>query len=81
LPVWAPAGDPIEQLDRLRHSLASGLEGSTEEPTIDTMRKVCMPVGRRAMAIAQENGWTVRPVATARSPASGNPPRRIRGPV
>jgi hypothetical protein len=66
----ARAVDQIEQLDRLRNALASSLEGSTEEPTIDTMREVCMPVGRRAMAIAQENGWTVRQVATRyRNPA------------
>ena len=54
----------MEQLDRMRISLASTLEGSTEEPTMDTMREVCMPVGKRAMAIGQENGWTVRQVAS-----------------
>jgi hypothetical protein len=62
--VLAKAVDQMEQLDRMRISLASSLEGSTEEPTIDTMREVCMPVGKRAMAIGQENGWSVRQVAS-----------------
>jgi len=60
----AKAVDQMEQLDRMRISLASTLEGSTEEPTMDTMREVCMPVGKRAMAIGKENGWTVRQVAS-----------------
>jgi len=62
--VLAKAVDQMEQLDRLRISLASTLEGSSEEPTMDTMRQVCMPVGKRAMAIGKENGWTVRQVAS-----------------
>jgi hypothetical protein len=61
--VLARAVDQMEQLDRLRISLASSLEGSREEPTMDTMREVCMPVGKRAVAIGQENGWQVRQVA------------------
>jgi hypothetical protein len=56
--------DQMEQLDRMRISLASTLEGSSEEPTMDTMREVCMPVGKRAMAIGRDNGWTVRQVAS-----------------
>lgn len=60
----AKAVDQMEELDRMRISLASSLEGSTEEPTMDTMREVCMPVGKRAVAIGQENGWTVRQVAS-----------------
>lgn len=60
----ARAVDQMEQLDRMRISLASTLEGSTEEPTMDTMREVCMPVGKRAKTIGQENGWTVRQVAS-----------------
>ena len=60
----ALAVDQMEQLDRMRISLASTLEGGTEEPTMDTMREVCMPVGKRAMAIGKENGWTVRQVAS-----------------
>jgi len=62
--VLAKAVDQMEQLDRLRISLASTLEGTTDEPTMDTMRQVCMPVGQRAMAIGKENGWTVRQVAS-----------------
>ena len=52
--VLAKAVDQMEQLDRMRISLASTLEGGSEEPTMDTMREVCMPVGKRAMAIGQE---------------------------
>lgn len=62
--VLAKAVDQMEQLDRMRISLASTLEGSSEEPTMDTIRQVCMPVGKRAMAIGKENGWTVRQVAS-----------------
>lgn len=62
--VLAKAVDQMEALDRMRISLASSLEGSTDEPTMDTMREVCMPVGKRAMAIGQDNGWTVRQVAS-----------------
>ena len=61
--VLARAIDQMEQLDRMRISLASSLEENREEPTMETMREVCMPVGRRAMAIGEENGWTVRQVA------------------
>jgi hypothetical protein len=60
----ARAVDQLEQLDRLRIGLAATLEGRTEEPSLDTMKEVCMPVGRRAAAIGRENGWTVRQVAT-----------------
>jgi hypothetical protein len=62
--VLARAVDQMEQLDRMRISLASTLEGNSEEPTMDTMREVCMPVGKRAMAIGRDNGWTVRQVAS-----------------
>ena len=54
----------MEQLDRLRVGLASTLEGRTEEPTMETMKEVCKPVGMRAAAIGRENGWQVRQVAT-----------------
>ena len=62
--VLAKAVDQMEQLDRMRITLASSLEGSSEEPNMDTMREVCMPVGKRAMAIGKENGWSVRQVAS-----------------
>jgi hypothetical protein len=54
----------MEQLDHMRISLASTLEGRTEEPTIETMKEVCKPVGMRAIAIGKENGWQVRQVAS-----------------
>jgi hypothetical protein len=54
----------MEQLDQMRISLASTLEGRTEEPTMETMKEVCKPVGMRAVAIGKENGWQVRQVAT-----------------
>lgn len=54
----------MEQLDRMRVSLASTLEGRTDEPTMETMKEVCRPVGMRAQAIGRENGWQVRQVAT-----------------
>ncbi|WP_255143748.1 DUF3365 domain-containing protein [Synechococcus sp. EJ6-Ellesmere] len=54
----------MEQLDRMRVSLASTLEGRSEEPTMETMKEVCKPVGMRAMAIGKENGWQVRQVAS-----------------
>ena len=62
--VLAKAVDQMEELDRMRISLAASLEGSTEEPTMATMGEVCMPVGKRAVAIGQENGWSVRQVAS-----------------
>lgn len=54
----------IEQLDQMRITLASTLEGRTEEPTLETMKEVCKPVGMRAIAIGKENGWQVRQVAS-----------------
>jgi hypothetical protein len=54
----------MEQLDQMRISLASTLEGRIEEPTIETMKQVCRPVGMRAVAIGKENGWQVRQVAS-----------------
>jgi hypothetical protein len=66
----AKAVSEMEQLDRLRISLASSLEGRPEEPTMETMKEVCKPVGMRAAAIGKENGWQVRQVATKfRNPA------------
>lgn len=35
----------IEQLDMLRSGLASTLEGQTTEPTQETTKEVCRPVG------------------------------------
>ena len=54
----------IEQLDQMRVSLASSLESRSDAPTMETMKEVCKPVGMRTQAIARENGWKVRQVAT-----------------
>lgn len=70
-PAWA-ATDPaqlakaiqsIENLDQMRSSLASTLEGRTEEPTLQTMKEVCRPVGGQATQLSQENGWQVKQIA------------------
>ncbi|MDR7897380.1 DUF3365 domain-containing protein [Thermosynechococcus sp. JY1334] len=53
----------IEQLDQMRIGLASTLEGSTTEPTLDTFKAVCAPVGKKAKEIAAANGWQLRQVA------------------
>jgi len=60
----------IEALDAMRTGLASSLEGSTEEPTQQTMKEVCRPVGMQAMQLSQENGWQVKQIASKyRNPA------------
>jgi len=49
----------------MRVSLASTLEGSSEEPRLQTMKEGLQnrwPAG--AMAIGKENGWQVRQVAS-----------------
>jgi len=53
----------IEALDAMRSGLASSLEGSTEVPTMQTMKEVCRPVGMRAIQLSQENGWQVKQIA------------------
>jgi hypothetical protein len=66
----AKAVQEIEYLDATRSGLASTLEGSTEEPTMQTMKEVCAPVGRKAMQISQENGWQVKQISNKyRNPA------------
>jgi hypothetical protein len=59
----AKAVEEIENLDALRSGLASTLEGQTEEPTLQTMKEVCKPVGMQAKKISQENGWQVKQMA------------------
>lgn len=54
----------IEALDAMRTGLASSLEGSTEEPTQQTMKEVCRPVGMQAIQLSQENGWQVKQIAS-----------------
>lgn len=53
----------IESLDAMRTELATSLEGSTNVPTMQTMKEVCRPVGMRAAQLSQENGWQVKQVA------------------
>lgn len=66
----AKAVQEIEQLDSLRSGLASTLEGRTEEPTLQTMKEVCKPVGMKAMQLSEENGWQVKQIASKyRNPA------------
>lgn len=60
----AKAVQEIELLDSLRSGLASTLEGRTEEPTMQTMKEVCKPVGMRAMQLSQEQGWQVKQIAS-----------------
>lgn len=60
----------IEALDATRSGLASTLEGRTEEPTMQTMKEVCRPVGMRAMQLSKENGWQVKQLSNKyRNPA------------
>ena len=66
----AKAVQEIENLDAMRSGLASTLEDSTTEPTIQTFKEVCKPVGMRAKQLSQENGWQVKQIATKyRNPA------------
>jgi cytochrome c553 len=53
----------IEQLDAMRTNLAGTLEGLEGEPTLETMKQVCQPVGMRAKQLAIENGWQVKQLA------------------
>ncbi|TVQ47684.1 MAG: DUF3365 domain-containing protein [Gloeocapsa sp. DLM2.Bin57] len=60
----------IENLDQMRSTLASTLEGTTEQPTVQTMKEVCRPVGMQAIKLSQENGWQVKQIARKyRNPA------------
>lgn len=60
----------IEQLDNLRSGLASTLEGTPAEPTVQTFKEVCKPVGMRAKQLSRENGWQVKQIAKKyRNPA------------
>jgi hypothetical protein len=54
----------IEQLDMLRSGLASSLEGQPQEPTLQTMKEVCRPVGMKAMELSKDNGWQVKQIAS-----------------
>ncbi|MEA5505727.1 DUF3365 domain-containing protein [Halotia wernerae UHCC 0503] len=66
----AKAVQEIEYLDTMRSGLASTLKGQKQEPTIQTFKEVCKPVGMRAKQLSQENGWQVKQIAKKyRNPA------------
>ncbi len=66
----AKAVQEIENLDAMRSGLASTLEGSTTEPTVETFKEVCKPIGMKAKQLSKENGWQVKQIATKyRNPA------------
>jgi hypothetical protein len=66
----AKAVQEIEYLDAMRSGLASTLESQKQEPTMQTFKEVCKPVGMRAKELGQENGWQVKQIAKKyRNPA------------
>jgi hypothetical protein len=60
----AKAVESVENLDLLRHGLASSLESRTEPATGETFKAVCKPVGMQAKQLSQENGWQVKQIAS-----------------
>lgn len=66
----AKAVQQIENLDAMRSGLASFLKDSPEQPTGETFKQVCKPVGMKAKQLSQENGWQVKQIAKKyRNPA------------
>lgn len=66
----AKAVQEIENLDAMRSGLADYLKDAPEPPTAETMKKVCKPVGMKAMQLSKENNWQVKQVAKKyRNPA------------
>lgn len=59
----AKAVQAIENIDAMRSALASTLEGSPQEPTIQSFKEVCQPVGMSLKQLGQENGWQVKQIA------------------
>jgi hypothetical protein len=57
------AVEAIEQLELLRHSLASSLEDSTLPATAETFKEVCRPVGMQAQQLSQKYGWQVKQIS------------------
>ncbi len=53
----------MEALDQMRSQLASTIEDMEGKPTMQTMKEVCAPVGKRAKQLSQENIWNVKQVA------------------
>ena len=64
----------IAALDSMRVARAATIDAD-EAITIETFARVCKPVGLRARALSEENGWAVRQLATRyRNPANTAPP-------
>ncbi|MDB9311807.1 DUF3365 domain-containing protein [Spirulina sp. CS-785/01] len=60
----------IENLDQMRSGLASTIEDMEGQPTMETMKQVCKPVGMQAKQLSKENNWELRQVsAKYRNPA------------
>lgn len=64
----------IAALDSMRIARAATIDPD-EAVTAETFAHVCKPVGLRARALSEENGWAVRQLATrSRNPANAVPP-------
>ena len=66
-------GDAVSEMEQL-HALRSGLAGAFGDRGLpadqEAFQQVCRPVGMRARAIAERNGWTVQQLAAKyRNPA------------
>ncbi|MGF1541055.1 MAG: DUF3365 domain-containing protein [Pleurocapsa sp.] len=59
----AKAVEAIENIDAMRSGLASTLKDSPQEPTIQTFKEVCQPVGMKIKQLSQENNWQVKQIA------------------
>jgi hypothetical protein len=75
----APASQPpdsvrrnVEQSIRALNQMRESLAATIDTPSVDknTFRRVCAPVGKRARALGQANGWVVQQLAKKyRNPA------------
>lgn len=64
---------PVEQSIRALNQMRESLAATIDTPSVDkgTFKRVCAPVGKRARALGQENGWTVQQLAKKyRNPAN-----------
>lgn len=52
--------EKVEEVNNLRESLVKAVP---ESPTGDTFKAVCAPVGKKAKAIAKEEGWKFKQVS------------------
>jgi hypothetical protein len=66
----AKAVEEIEFLAQMRSLLASSLKDQKEEPTLQTFKEVCQPVGMKAKQLSEEQGWQIKQIAKKyRNPA------------